>query len=85
MKNSNLIASALAVLALAGCATEHVYQPSVQVLFTTPETIKMRWHTLRFTEAEAQAMAVAYCKGAQVAVVDAGPLGEYREQTWRCS
>jgi hypothetical protein len=78
------LASLCTAAVLCGCATESLHQPAVQVLFTTPETIKLRWHSLRFTESEAQAMVIAYCKGKSVTVIDAGPPDEYRTKTWRC-
>lgn len=74
-----------AALLLSGCAAGTLHQPSVQVLFTTRDTIKLMWHIVRFDEADAQAMANAFCKGRTAVVTDAGPPMEYRHKTWTCT
>lgn len=71
--------------ALAGCAYSDVYRPAVQVMFTSPDSIKLEWDEPRFTLPEAQAMATAYCKGRPIHVVDATrPQSQVQAITWRC-
>lgn len=73
--------------ALSGCATSDLHRPAVQVLFTTPDSIKLEWDEYRFTEQEAQAQAVAYCKGRNVQIVDSGRTlsPKLQNRTWRCA
>jgi hypothetical protein len=75
----------LGAAALAGCAHTDLHVPSVRVLFTSTDTIKMEWRTLRAKDADVEAMARAYCGGRGAVAVDADQRPEFRSRTWRCS
>lgn len=83
-RGSSRIRACLLAAALTGCASQDMHVPAVRVLFTSADTIKMQWHTLRAKDEDAEAMARAYCGGRNVVVIDSGARTEYRDRTWRC-
>lgn len=83
-------AAAFAALVLTGCAgASYVgWGQADEILFTTPDTIKIQWDNLLTNEAAVTAKAKAHCGNRQPEVIDASSdaatMGMVRSKTWRC-
>lgn len=83
-----LIAAAAAAL-LAGCAGAPVgWGGTHEVLFSTPEVIKVQWDRTLFYDEQAVELATKHCGSRSIELIDASSsassMGLVRSKTWRC-
>ncbi len=83
------ISSVLLAAAFAGCASPPIAQGGKsEIMFASNDTIRIRWNPQLTSEREMRSLAVAFCGGRDVDLVqsatDPSAPGGLRETTWQC-